>query len=344
MDKRSGNIELARFIAALLIMAHHLYLVLPSNYPFQDSWIYVEFFLIITGYYTTKHFDGISNCNGMKEAIIYTFKKFIPIFPYIIVATIGTYLISILERLTVGEQITLKMVGEALNNFIFEVLMISESYTHPLVNPLWYLSSMFILFPLFSRFVQIKNRYWILLIASIYPLFYYGYFGINGNRDFPHDFLRVIAGLCMGAFVYEFNYIFNNYMQKINKTTMAIVEGVAFIIPIILNYNNLAGFRFILFCFIVCLTIMLPGYSYSGEMSNELIRYLGKLSMPIFVFHWLIGKGILFVVYRTGMDNCIIRTVLYYGLTIIVSIIGMHLINHWTGFQNILKNTISLED
>ena len=57
-NNRSGCIDIIRFIGALLIMAHHMYNIGLQYYPFWDCWIYTEFFLLITGYYTAKHFEN----------------------------------------------------------------------------------------------------------------------------------------------------------------------------------------------------------------------------------------------------------------------------------------------
>lgn len=51
---RIGKIELMRFLGAVLIMnAHFGY----QDRPFQLSWFFVEFFYIITGYFTMRHFE-----------------------------------------------------------------------------------------------------------------------------------------------------------------------------------------------------------------------------------------------------------------------------------------------
>lgn len=74
-NNRSGFIDIIRFIAALLIMAHHMYHIGLQYYPFWDCWIYTEFFLLITGYFTAKHFENYGGGNRSKDAILYTIKK-----------------------------------------------------------------------------------------------------------------------------------------------------------------------------------------------------------------------------------------------------------------------------
>ena len=55
--QRNGMIDIWRFIFALLIMGHHMYhLDIGESYLFQSAWIYVEFFFMLSGYFTAKHF------------------------------------------------------------------------------------------------------------------------------------------------------------------------------------------------------------------------------------------------------------------------------------------------
>ena len=39
MNYRSSNVDFARFIGSLLIMAHHMFMLGYSEYSFSDSWI-----------------------------------------------------------------------------------------------------------------------------------------------------------------------------------------------------------------------------------------------------------------------------------------------------------------
>ena len=70
---KNSSIELLRFIAALLIMYHHTWILRgDEGFAFKDAWVYVEFYLILTGLFTTMHFDNISSNNHSKIALEYS--------------------------------------------------------------------------------------------------------------------------------------------------------------------------------------------------------------------------------------------------------------------------------
>lgn len=102
-NEKNSFLELWRFIAALLIMATHMYNFGVDNYYFRETWIYVEFFLIITGFFTAKHFDG-HNCDDyMLEALRYTWSKYKPLLPYTSMATVCAYSIYICKTISVSD-------------------------------------------------------------------------------------------------------------------------------------------------------------------------------------------------------------------------------------------------
>lgn len=344
MNSRSGNVDLARFIASMLIMTRHIGLIGITNYSFPDSWIYVEFFLIITGYYTAKHFDGKNYDNPIKEGIIYTLKKFIVFIPYTIITTTLMYLLTLIPKLLSGELNINGFIFGFVDKYIFDILLVTESFDMPLVGTLWYLSALLIVFPLFSCLVQLKNRYWIICITSIYTLYFYSIKGIGQYFLHENAFYRVLAGLCLGVFIYEFIFIFDKHINKINKTLLSIIEIVTFFIPIVFIFNNLGSLRFILFCFTVCLAIMLPNLSYTSNIKCKVFTHLGRLSMPIFIIHWFIGSLIEYLSNNLFLWSDTIKIVLFFGGTILVSMIAMYLVDHWKWFQNIIKKPIILKD
>ena len=55
---KDGKIELMRFLACLMIMSDHMGTLGLKNLerPFRGTWVYVEFFLILSGFFHRKTF------------------------------------------------------------------------------------------------------------------------------------------------------------------------------------------------------------------------------------------------------------------------------------------------
>lgn len=173
---------------------------------------------------------------------------------------------------------------------------------------------------------------------------YYGYFGVGDVSQYPVNFLRIFGGVALGAFIYEFIYIFNEYFFKINKKIITIVEMVTFLLTIVLMYKNLQTFRFIIFCYVISLSIMFTGYSYTNKyIKGKLVVYLGKLSMPIFIIHWYIGTVINEFTKYICINNKI-KLVLYYGLTILSAMGTLYVMEHWQWYQKITHEDIKMRD
>lgn len=340
---RSGNVELARFIAALMIMIFHQHYIYIPDRSCLDAWIYVEFFLIITGYYTAKHFDNANHINPMKESIIYSLKKFIPFFPYVFFTSLLAYLSALIPRLVLNEIEIKDVLYSLCNDWIFEAFLVIESFEYPYLGTLWFFSVLFIVFPLFSWLMQVHNRYWIITVCSMYSLLYYGVMGVNTDRVYPNDFFRVIAGLCLGAFVYEMVYAFSNYIYKINKVILTLIEAVTFLLPLVIIFTNFGSTRFILLCFVVCLSIMLPNLSYSDILKGKVFVFLGRLSIPLCIIHQYFGDIIIRLSGKMMISNKNIL-VLYYGGSIIFSLMAMWIVDHWKWFQCFVMKSISLKD
>ena len=55
MKNKCEYIELCRFVGAIIILCHHSYTLMDRTI-FLGGWAFVEFYFILTGYYTTSHF------------------------------------------------------------------------------------------------------------------------------------------------------------------------------------------------------------------------------------------------------------------------------------------------
>lgn len=348
MENRVGNADLVKFIAALLIMAHHIYHMGISGYRFYDSWVYVEFFTLVTGYFTAKHFSKKTTVNKSKEAVQYTIKKFLPLIPYTVAVSALAWITNAISGV-IYDGWTWKLVVENfLGDFAFDMLLIPDGQTLHFVTPLWYISAMIMGFPIFILIVQLKNRYTKIIICIFIPIIYFGKIGITGTIGFPHDIFRVVCGMMLGVIIFEISRIFITEIQKIPKTCLTIIEIMCIIYPIYGCYTNMAAagytvFRLYVLCFFVSLLICLPGFSYTVKIRGWLFNYLGKLSVPMFIFHWYVGTLVDIFSKFMILDNQM-KIIIYYIGTFIFSMIAMAIVDQWKWFQNKIKQPIELID
>lgn len=346
--KKNGSVECSRFLAAMLIMTHHMYQLGVEEYPFKEAWIYVELFLLITGFYTARHYDGHSAGNPSKDAFQYTIRKFLPLFPYACISSVCGWILRGLHGLLCEGWIWKKFVINFLGDFPFDILLLISSYGYPVITPLWYLSAMLIVFPLFCLFVQIKNRYTKLLSAILLTLLFYGWNGVSGERTYPLDMLRVMAGMLLGVVIYEFSVVFKAHILRVPKKLLTVVEALAFAFPFFCCLNNYVsrGFtntRVYLLCYCIFLLLCLPGFTYSAGIKGKLFDYLGRLSMPIFIFHWCVCMTVNLLAELNGWALSL-KIILYYALTLLVSVVLMALIGRWRWWNGLLKKDWKLAD
>lgn len=329
--KRLSIVDFWKFFAAFLIMVHHLYYLgnpFKGDYYGRFAWIYVEFFFILTGYFTYNHFSkNNKHGNIFKSGLSYTFTKFLPFIPYTTVVISLQYIISAPFGLLKSGNI--KSFLSHFINYPLEVLLIGETQqSNQLLAPIWFLSSMLLVFPIFTFICQMKNKYLLLTISGMYSLFYYGQVQLC-NRIWPDDLLRALAGMLTGVSVCILTELIKEKIsfKKEFYASVTLIEFICmfFILFVtIFNLNPLTKWVIILFALGV--GIMLSGFSFSSKLHSNFISFLGKISMPLFIWHWfvatLVNKVNKLVVLSTP-----IRILLYFGGTLALSVVSYLLVN-----------------
>lgn len=337
MNKRISVVDLWKFIASMMIMTYHLFHLGPAFYDCsygKFAWIYVEFFYILTGYFTYKHFYkqqiSLKNIDIYKQSFRYTLNKFKPFLPYTTIAISLQYLITspITSLFTAPKQ----FFGH-FYNYPFEVLLLGDAVKmNQLVIPIWFLSAMLLVFPAVSLICQIKNKFLVLMVSGLYSLFYFGQISF-GSRTWPNDIFRALGGMLLGVCVF--------IIADLIKTKKVKTGQVSFRISILLTVIELGGMCFalavtflnvqtldkIIVCvFAVCIGIMLSGYSLTARINSSFISYLGKISLPIYIIHWTTGT----VINRVNEIITLsipVKLTAYYAGTIIMAIALYSLIN-----------------
>lgn len=303
MNKRFSIVDLWKFIASIMIMYHHLFhLGHPFNGKFHGefTWIYVEFFYILTGYFTYKHFYKLQisqkKMDICKQSLRYTLNKFVPFLPYTTIAISLQYLITSPMTSLFNNP---KLFFGHFYNYPFEIFLIGDAVKmNQLVIPIWFLSAMLLVFPAVTLICQIRNKYLVLMISGLYPLFYFGQISF-GSRTWPNDIFRALGGMLLGICVYIIADLIKTKKVKTGQVSfkfsilLTVIElgGMLFTVAVtVLNVQELD--KVIVCIFAVCIGIMLSGYSLTSRINSNFISYLGKISLPIYIFHWTVGTAI----------------------------------------------------
>ena len=329
---RNGFIDLWRFIAMMMIMAHHLYHIGAINYPFSYGWIFVEFFFILSGYFTISHFDNLIEKSSdetfdeiARNSILYTLHKFKSFMPFVFVAVVSEYFIKFV-KIILTNGVNLKDTLIYFKDMPMEILLISSSYTTPKLVPLWYLSAMFIVFPVFCLLLQVLHRHcknFLIILAFVIPILFYGAAGVRDNWKFPLNIIRAFSCMMSGVFIFEANnYLLQNLYKAINNKILIILQLLCMILPVAACYFR--ADHIIILCFITGVSITLSGQNVLAFKNTAFVNYLGKITMPIYLFHWVVGS-VISGLYKNSHQS--LRIFLYYIISIAVACLSIMVYN-----------------
>lgn len=138
MKNKCEYIELCRFVGAIIILCHHSYTLMDRTI-FLGGWAFVEFYFILTGYYTTSHFVKKMEKHKVEydEMFFYVKSKIKKLYPY----AVGGVLFSFLNVITKCSE---NDRGVASFSLIYNLLLLkgsdiaNSSYTYD--PPLWYIT------------------------------------------------------------------------------------------------------------------------------------------------------------------------------------------------------------
>ena len=326
LKKRLSVLDFWRFVAACKIMVFHLYRFpdfLSGGVAYEfNSWIYVEFFFIVTGYLTCKHFIKSQSENIFESGFNYMVKKFTPFLPYVIGVTFIHYIyFGILNSNGNISEFVLYFT-----DFPFESLLIGEIMGgKAALGQMWFLSSMFLTFPVLLIISQLKNKYLVLFISGWFALFTYG---LGIERSLKGDLTRALAGMLLGVFLCELTEILKEKHpvepSRSTRITLTATEVFCLCLAACLTCNWYYDVRkIILLLFAVGIGIMISGYSYTAKIHSKFLTFLGKMSMPMYIWHWTVFSIIGECRHSLG-DVWFI--VLYFAVTMTLSILSYFIV------------------
>lgn len=296
-EKRNGYVSLWKFIFACVIVLFHCSSLYPNwnNFFVKGGYIAVEYFFIITGFYMTKKALKKSTKNIGKETIEYVWKLIKKLIPFLVIA----YVISISSKIIFESHKTYEWINSIWNLLLLrQVGFQSLSFN----NHLWYLTSLIIGILITYPALKKYKENFIYIASPLIVMFGLGYlsktFGGRGLDQALHVWdkiwytgtIRAIIELNIGCII----YLINKNLKKIEYTKLGkilfTIAGNGLLVLVILMIqllDNSRNYDYIMLLFItIAITIIVSDKTLDIKLlSNKIIYYLEKLSMPMYINH-----------------------------------------------------------
>ena len=293
IEKRHfGVIDLMKFIAVIGIVYFHT--LNNQQRHFDTTYLLVEFFFFLSGYFTFKHFDEHSDSklcdlnSKAKISILYTLRKLRSFFVFVVIAIVLWYITLAMEA--VVNEWSAQEIIKAICNLPFELLLLN-SQSGFYIWPMWFLSAMIIVLPVFSLLCQSKNRNVVFIFSSLLCIIYYfNYFA--GWSEGILSLVRAFFGLLMGLNIYIISdYVKHICISKRVQRWLLIVEIILPVLTLISMYPSSGSVNAHIFnmltllTFFIYLCIFMSEKTFMSTVQNSVMNYLGRLSMIIFMIH-----------------------------------------------------------
>lgn len=333
-SSRIDVIDLFRIIfMAFIMMLHYMFIFSgnPSGVRARSSYIFVEAFFIITGYFTVSHFKkgrAVKIDTISKNALSYTLKKFLPFLPFVIISVLFGFAITFLY--TNYSLVSLLIEATKLfEEFLYGSIFVEGAYH---CGPLWYLSAMFIIFPLFCILAQSKKyRSARNLLCTLITLLFL--FIPNGAVGGFGALLRAFCSLILGLIIFELSeWLKNLKLKPWCRYFFQVLElcSALLIFLIVMQHGNIIkAYPHVRFCtllsFITLFTVIFSRQSFSSNIRIPFISKAARYVLPVFLLH----ENIAFLFSHLGLHNIFSATqlkVLYFATTILISVIIYNLV------------------
>ena len=322
-QSRIDFIDILRFVFIIFILYIHFMFIFTGGdeFKFRGSYIFVEAFLFITGYFTASHFSR-SRIRKLdkkaKASLSYTFKKFSTFIPYIIVGILFGLFFH-LKHMN-GSFVTYFIeVAKIPVDLLFGSAIIYTGFS----GPLWYSSALFLAFPLLCLIIQNKNykniRNLVFLISI--PLFIcfteLDTLGIGA-------IIRVFFDLLIGATIFDFaGRISKIRFNTRGKVLLQIIETLSFamIIYVISHSSDiireLAHVKVLVFAsLIIFFTLIFSRKTFTSQFKAPFIRKASTIILPAFLIHEPIAC--IMMDFRLNLPSYLIF-IIYIAVTFVIS-------------------------
>ena len=298
IDKLDG---LRGFCCLMGVFYHYPQSFLPdfvfSNFFIRESWSFVDFFFVLSGFVISYNYSSLSNTNDFW---LYIKKRFIRLYPLLFFTTVVFLFFKLFSDNFFPDLVSSpKSIKLYLIDSINTLLMLNSTPVFGemskylgMNHPSWSVSAEFIsyvLFGLISLFFFNKKQLYLLIVTCLCVAVYV----IKEQfvtSNYTWFFLRGIIGFNMGCVVY---WIYNKKISVKNNLELTLPFLIAAVFYVFHNYEfsfkghlNLI-FKPLLFSFVI-LVLLKTNQCFSRVLESRPLKFLGKISYSIYLNHILL--------------------------------------------------------
>ncbi len=320
--KRIGELDLLRFVFIMEIVLHHFG---TGTFPFG---IGVEFFFTLSGLLMARHaekwhksVDGTRDRSLVaNETWIFMKGKIRSFYKYYFVAFVFHVVVRTIIANHVAAKTVIMRLLKSITTLTLSFFGISALSTAYYVNSTWFLSAMLIVMLVLYPILLHNYYFGVKIVFPILTLFLLGYeYTTNQNigenvawAGFTYfGILRAASEIAFGGTLYYISTeitgneaLMKRAQRPLNRVLLTIAKIICFGVPLLyanktgfgLKFSNGFDLHALLFCGI---GIMLSFSGLGWSIPDcKLTRYLGKITLPIFIYHkllraaWLEGMGV----------------------------------------------------
>ena len=307
-SKQKNNIiELGRFIYSLLVVGYHVQLSYDEENesvdPFECGALAVEYYFFLSGYFLARSLEKL--IKDQKNSLLMKYYNFMKnkIKSLLNVHFIAIIAVIIIIAACDRKNFVDKLLPAITSIFLVQMIVVYHGdFEKSLIVPEWYLSSMIIcmliMVPIFLLFKKIiSNGIYIVLILLGVMVIIAIIFGLVTSWDLKKNMifdLRAWGEMNLAMFSYYLSlYVGKQAYGKAMSIFLKVVEIIGYFFPVILGIIPIKQTNqpicmsvtgLCTFCAIF-ITFANKGNIIESEKVNNAFGYLGRISLPIYIFH-----------------------------------------------------------
>lgn len=253
----------------------------------------------------------------MGGVIQYTGKKFVAYLPFTIPPVLAVYLTDWLYSAAVPGADQIEAVLE-------EGLFLGCVFGKFKNLPLWYLSALLVIFPLFCIYIQKSEKHMFYLSSILVCILGYGWFvEYHGPYADWRDMTRALSGVAAGGAAWScVEYINAKNLSEKTGMLFPAIQILSLICILWLFYFNIDTNMLINILFFILIVFSCSKSAWLYDNRWSIFGFLGRLSLPLYTWHWVIGTVMNKIPFIAELGY-LQKKYIYFGGTLVVA--GVHL-------------------